>query len=545
MAGTEEMGCRTLARSGEKAQSMTNVRIRNLVIHPIRNVADVSDGQGKISKRRSLKRDGTAKIKLGGKVANESLEGLQDTQDELVDGEATSQSPRPDSSDDKPAKVASLQPLTVRLHDEFVESHALADTSSNEYDGSQKTETPHRETEKLMGPEIDTVAELASPRTPSKEQPSANYNVPPKPTEAEASQACPRAAFANHPAEESCAADIVKDHAATCMRTTGENAIENKETPSKAHSSHSALVLLPIQAGVSESGPTNRLASSKNEVDEPNASPAITGTLSEAPDFLVSTAQSFIPTTEREVEVKSGSRLSDDTNMLKDFLDRAKARKAARNAQGSEDVRQTLPSPRRSPRKALAAVDSNSSSPKKSQEIANRPGTPPGKQKLGTSEFDEIDEGVVEPISIRRSARVRVPAPQKLPLGTPSFIPVRRPDGTEPVVLQKSTAQELAIITRANTRRNKGQSKPADLTLQGLPTEPEGLDTSIKEDREAAKQVAWDETLVYYLEGKDAREEKKKPKVRRLKGLGTANETPSIASHAGTPGPMRKGRTRI
>jgi hypothetical protein len=116
------------------------------------------------------------------------------------------------------------------------------------------------------------------------------------------------------------------------------------------------------------------------------------------------------------------------------------------------------------PRKALAAVDSNSSSPKKSQEIANRPGTPPGKQKLGTSEFDEIDEGVVEPISIRRSARVRVPAPQKLPLGTPSFIPVRRPDGTEPVVLQKSTAQELAIITRANTRRNKGQSKPADLT---------------------------------------------------------------------------------
>jgi hypothetical protein len=133
------------------------------------------------------------------------------------------------------------------------------------------------------------------------------------------------------------------------MRTTGENAIENKETPSKAHSSHSALVLLPIQAGVSESGPTNRLASSKNEVDEPNASPAITGTLSEAPDFLVSTAQSFIPTTEREVEVKSGSRLSDDTNMLKDFLDRAKARKAARNAQGSEDVRQTLPSPRRSP----------------------------------------------------------------------------------------------------------------------------------------------------------------------------------------------------
>jgi hypothetical protein len=130
---------------------MTNVRIRNLVIHPIRNVADVSDGQGKISKRRSLKRDGTAKIKLGGKVANESLEGLQDTQDELVDGEATSQSPRPDSSDDKPAKVASLQPLTVRLHDEFVESHALADTSSNEYDGSQKTETPHRETENSWG----------------------------------------------------------------------------------------------------------------------------------------------------------------------------------------------------------------------------------------------------------------------------------------------------------------------------------------------------------------------------------------------------------
>jgi hypothetical protein len=43
------------------------------------------------------------------------------------------------------------------------------------------------------------------------------------------------------------------------------------------------------------------------------------------------------------------------------------------------------------------------------------------------------------------------------------------------------------------------------------------LDTSIKEDREAAKQVAWDETLVYYLEGKDARgkEEAESSKAQR------------------------------
>ncbi|KAI9873576.1 MAG: hypothetical protein M1830_010841 [Pleopsidium flavum] len=497
----------------------------------------------KLSKRRSLKRDDRAKILVEGEVPNGSSEALQEMHDEVVDGEARSQSACLDGSDEKCAKVPSLQPLVVRLNDESVESYALAGTSSNDYDRIEKTDVPHRETGKLIQVDFDIVAELESRQRPGREQTGTDYNVPSKSTEAEAVQTCPTAALPEDAAEEPCAAD---------RRTTGEKGIKTKDTPSKAYSSHSALILLPNQADANESEPTNRLALSKNEVNGSSASPTIASILSEVPEISVSSVQSFIPTTERQGEVRSSSRLSDDTTMLKDFLDRAKARKAAKNAQSSEDVRQPMSSPRRSPRRVLAAVDSNSTSPKKSQDIANRPGTPPGKQKLGTSGFDDADECAVEQTSIRRSARVRVPAPQKLPLGTPSFIPVRRPDGTEPVVLQKSIAQELAIITRANTRRNKGQSKPADLTLQELPREPAELDTFTKEVREAAKQVAWDDTLVYYLEGEDATEEKK-PKVRRLKGLGTANGTPAptkkvtstIASHAGTPGPKRKGRTRI
>ena len=249
---------------------------------------------------------------------------------------------------------------------------------------------------------------------------------------------------------------------------------------------------------------------------------------------------------------RSGARFSDDTNLLKDFLNRAQARKLAKDgkipAQGP-----TGTSPRRSPRKALAEKDSNSPSPHKSKDLATRPGTPPGKERLDAFSFDDIDELNAEPTSCRRSNRTRLPTVSRASPGAPSFIPVRRADGTDPVVLQKSMAQDLAVQTRANTRRNKGQSKPPKLALQTLTAEStEGTANRV---RARAKQVSWGENLVYYqamieaAAGEEGKEEKR-PKVRRLRGLGATNGTPapkrevdnSLPQGTSTPAPRRRGK---
>jgi len=255
---------------------------------------------------------------------------------------------------------------------------------------------------------------------------------------------------------------------------------------------------------------------------------------------------------------RSGARFSDDTNLLKDFLNRAQAKKMIRDIKKPASVPSPM-SPRRSPRKALTELTSNSPSPQKPKDLANRPGTPPGKQRLDAFSFDDVDELTTEPTSCRRSTRTRLPAPAKAPPGAPSFIPVRRAGGTDAVVLQKSMAQELAVQTRANTRRNKGQSKPPNVALQNLTAETVETSSTCMHAHENSKSVGWDERLVYYSqpdhpnaaeeEGKEETEEKR-PKGRRLRGLGAANRTPASKRVAemtipnGTPAPRRRGKLR-
>ena len=128
---------------------------------------------------------------------------------------------------------------------------------------------------------------------------------------------------------------------------------------------------------------------------------------------------------------------------------------------------------------------------------------------------------------------------------------MRRADGTDPVVLQKSQAQELAVTTRANTRRNKGQSKPPLLALQDLASESADVASTAKEGAEKAKSVAWAERLASYQGAKDEADdaEEMRPKVRRLRGLGTVNGTPAakrrtavVSTSNGTAAPKRRGR---
>ena len=251
-------------------------------------------------------------------------------------------------------------------------------------------------------------------------------------------------------------------------------------------------------------------------------------------------------------KTRSGARFSDDTSMLKDFLNRAQARKAAQKPLlSAPEAPIPQQSPRRSPRKTLGSQNGQSSMPERSRSIANRENTPPGKPKTEAVDSDDGEEATAEPASCRRSTRTRLPAPSKAPPGAPSFIPVRRADGTDPVVLQKSQAQELAVMTRANTRRNKGQSKPPLLALQDLPKEAADLESRADQRAEKGKTVAWAERLASYRDAKDEADdvEEKRPKVRRLRGLGAGNGTPAakrttavVSTSNGTPAPKRRGK---
>ena len=250
-------------------------------------------------------------------------------------------------------------------------------------------------------------------------------------------------------------------------------------------------------------------------------------------------------------KTRSGARFSDDTSLLKEFLNRAQAKKAAKPpVLLAPDPPVPQLSPRRSPRKALGPHEGVAQSPQKPRDISHRPGTPPGTSKID-GDSDDLDEISAELASCRRSTRTRLPAPSKTPLGAPSFIPVRRADGTDPVVLQKSQAQELAIVTRANTRRNKGQSKPPLQALQDLQGETLEIATVAKARAEQAKRVGWAERLASYQDAKENTNEvdETRPKVRRVRGLGAGNGTPGpkratavIGSSNGTPAPKRRAK---
>ena len=278
-----------------------------------------------------------------------------------------------------------------------------------------------------------------------------------------------------------------------------------------------------------------------------------------------------------QITTRSLARLSDDTIMLKAFLDRAYAKKA-KDVQlaPSKPPPDSSLSPRRSPRKVLAERDGNSPSPRKPRPLAHRPGTPTSKKQGLASDgaiwedTNEISAAARAHQPSRRSARSKkTPGTSKTnasTAGTPSLIPVRRADGTDPVVLQKGIAQELAVLTRANTRRNKGQAKLPmfkleELQVQVLKEMEQERSVTRSQTRDARKQVGWDETLVYFQQKREDAtsvrpiDEPAKPRVRQMRVLGGVNGTPAPKKRntadmagtppaIGTPAPKRRGRSR-
>lgn len=273
--------------------------------------------------------------------------------------------------------------------------------------------------------------------------------------------------------------------------------------------------------------------------------------------------------------------IDDDTAILKSFLSRAAASKAERSAiitrrsslenrRDSDVVRHALASPR----KALEELDPNSPTKVDSESMFDLSETLVQQAEVEESASPSLEQPESEETAekaergSRRSSRAkksRLPAPATTAQApTANKIAIRRADGSDPVVLKKTDAQELALITRNNTRKNKQGAFMVSLRLLKLQAEailspPTELDAEEKPPVPGRRGIRWDETLAYYqehadtiasqqaeaeslatpdelslpgpttmkkLKDKASTDKNSTPKVRRVKGLGTANGTP-------------------
>jgi len=224
------------------------------------------------------------------------------------------------------------------------------------------------------------------------------------------------------------------------------------------------------------------------------------------------------------------THLDDDTAILKDFLTRAAASKASKANKVTTIARRTSLSHRRdsdavrhalaSPHKILEDKDPNSPSPHVSYDTTatldlSESLTLHQSTNTTSDDHEPTDAEVAKApaTSSRRSTRSRSsrtphPPPSHNPQPqTPNRIPVRRADGGEPVVLRRTEAQELGILTRANTRKNKSGAVAASVRLLKLAAEQAVaagpiVDKVVEAARDGAaagerKAVRWGEMLVY------------------------------------------------
>ena len=230
-------------------------------------------------------------------------------------------------------------------------------------------------------------------------------------------------------------------------------------------------------------------------------------------------------------------RVSDDTALLQAFLNRAAQNKSSRrlsaskreslsNRRDSDTVRQALASPAKP--EILGALDPNSPSPKKSLAVfedtkptrTEEPAVSSPSQSSGDTENSQVR-------TTRRSHRDKRRVERAAPLGH-TRISLRA--NTDPVVLKRSEAQELATTTRANTRKNKLGAVMPTLRLTRMIVEKPPIEATPEEEVEdtgaplahsGVRRVRWDQTLAYYQEAP------KEPEVQLFE-LGDSNTAPKL-----------------
>lgn len=257
----------------------------------------------------------------------------------------------------------------------------------------------------------------------------------------------------------------------------------------------------------------------------------------------------------------------DDTAFLHDFLSRARAQKAARQQPEVNENQQQIPDAmdiEESPKHASLIEDTD--------DIDGRGSHP----ESGTATLQPDVQAETNQLSpCRRSSRLntRLPRLQKSSTTLPSSIALKRLTGTE-FISQKET-QSVALMTRSNTKRNKGVAKSVQERLIQLDAEAKARDpTAIpvengKKRRRKAKEVTWavqltmfqDDTPVLWpteeqtqadfsvaldtvekenlpastLEPEDTKIEEEKKQVRKVRKLRKLN----VGTYNGTPAPKK------
>ncbi len=245
------------------------------------------------------------------------------------------------------------------------------------------------------------------------------------------------------------------------------------------------------------------------------------------------TPETIPATSKASYEESIKTHLDSDTAVLREFLSRAAASKASKGSiakrtslshrRDSGAVRQALASPRpaledKDPNavvcdSTLNAANKEIPTPTAEAEVlaANDKKSKP--YKTSKKANDPAKENIEHLTKSRRSTRTRnkLPPPTPHPASTtappPYKIPVRRTDGAEPVVLKKTEAQEIAQLTRTNTRKNKSGAVVVPARLLKLSVEAaknpqvDGIVEKVIQDGE--KGVRWDTQLVYFFRTSD------------------------------------------
>ncbi|KAF7961223.1 hypothetical protein EAE96_000889 [Botrytis aclada] len=267
---------------------------------------------------------------------------------------------------------------------------------------------------------------------------------------------------------------------------------------------------------------TNNQSDESNHRVTPAESTAAFATTSEADDtFSINVTSSFE---------------NDDTDILRQFLTRVKADKAAKAAAPAPKKRRSLPhSPLRIPLGDIMNAEASSpvQAPRDDFDLSVPEATSPSRKSRATTppSTEEVD---AEARSIRRSGRTRPPV-LKIPLPAPSSIPVRRLGGQDDtnITLKQSVEKELAALTRVNTRKNKAgavfpevllarkadaKENPAKRQKELKEMFEEKLRREKKAQGKPKKSVVWAEEIAQYqtLE----RKEKKTMESRKVNKSG-------------------------
>lgn len=210
----------------------------------------------------------------------------------------------------------------------------------------------------------------------------------------------------------------------------------------------------------------------------------------------------------------------DDAELFSNFLLEAQAKREANHAlamKNASEKRAAVLIPRSThdykPRQALETLDKNSPSSAVCQRSTSKFLAPLASPIVDSGQENGLE---IEPVEEGKKGEEQTPisSPRKhgrslrrrLVPRVSSQTSLRRSNGTEFIFLQKTEAQQLALTTKTNTKRNKGASKLPHLmleTINAVLVEEATVESSESSQvsRKGAKSVRWNEqNLVSFAE---------------------------------------------